>query len=1212
MKFRELEHGTVPLDGMHLVEASAGTGKTWAIASLYLRLLLEKNLNPEEILVVTYTEAATRELRGRIRNRVREALAVLRGEPAGDAFLQDLHARLLAEGRIPEAETRLAAALASFDAVAIFTIHGFCLRALQDHAFASGSLYDTELVKDQLPLFREVADDFWRRHFFRQESPLLAYAVRKGLTADGCMKLLQELHVSGFATVLPDYPAAAVEQIESDCRAAFDTVCGIWNAERGGIVSILENDKGLRRTRETYRQDMLSGIIEQIDAFTAQRNPFDLFKKFELLTASGICQQTKPSGSPPEHPFFDACNRLQVAVDERLLALKSELWRFWKEQVPTRKRQQNVRFFDDLLADLRAALCDVRHGGAFALLLREKYRAALIDEFQDTDPVQYDIFRTIYHGSGLPLFLIGDPKQAIYSFRGADVFAYLQAVEDVGAEGRFTLTSNWRSDPDLLKAFNLLFDQGRQPFLFTGIAYHPLHSGRSEGTSAAADVTQRRPPLEIRHLAASGATGGMITAGKAVQLAAVACADGIAEMLGGNGEEPECSSASDIAVIVRTHRQARMVLDALKQRGIAAVMRSDESVFGSREAEEVLLLVSAIAEPGREALVKAAHATEIMGWTAADIARADADESVLVDCLRRFRDYHQVWQEQGFMVMARRLLLQEKVRQRMLAAPGLEGDRRLTNLLHCFELLHRAAHEQGLGMEGLVSWFGERVTTKEPGEAFQIRLESDEPAVRIVTIHVSKGLEYPVVFCPFMFGGIPAQGEVVLCHDDSGRQVMDFGSDRMAEHRCRSEREAMAENLRLLYVALTRAKHRCIVFTADVPERRGLPNPSPALSALSWLLFVDEQAKTGADPVGSARASLAAIGLPAMEKGFLELAAQSGGTIGYRRVETSGATVSPAIPVMARSRPTGGHAARRFTGQIASDWGIASFTSFSRNRKKHAELPDRDEASDVPLLQPMPVEEEAGGIASFERGARAGILMHALFENLDYAALSTQAIRELVLRELQRQGFGESWEPCLSEMVSNMVSTRIITPAGTFRLDGLARGAWATELEFYLPLKLLTGKQLGELFAGCAAISGAADDLANLAESLEFRPVEGLLMGFIDMALYADGKFWLIDWKSNHLGSTPGDYTAPALRAAMLEHRYTLQYLLYTVAFDRYLARRVPGYSYDSHFGGVVYAFLRGISPEPDDQNGLFYARPERELVSRLGALMLETDKEIA
>ncbi len=1195
MNIRILDHGAVALSGMNLIEASAGTGKTWAIATLYLRLLLEKGLRPEQILVVTYTEAATKELHARVRRRIREALDTMRGGVTDDAFLASLCDRAMSAGKDQEAVELLEAALAEFDTASIFTIHGFCRRALQDHAFESGALYDTELVTDQSSLAREVIDDFWRERFFGNADRLLGYALLKGYSPDSFTKFLRALQISGRNEVLPVYGEAEIAGLEAACCDSFYEVCQLWSLEKEIVSTILRSDRGLSRAEKSYRPDMVERLLLSMDSFVSAGNPFGLFEGFEKFTASGVLNGTKSSGTSPSHPLFDACERLRTEVDERLLALKSELVAFYRRRMPLRKREGNIRFFDDLLADLHHALTEGQEAAALAEALRNRYRAALIDEFQDTDPVQYEIFRRIYAGSDAPLFLIGDPKQAIYSFRGADIFAYMKAASDVGGERRFTLNTNWRSVPKLLQSFNLLFDSARLPFVFEEIPSPPLVAGRVHPGTGEPDG----PPLEIC-LLESGEGDGSMNGGDAERFAAAACASMVAEAIA-EGTKP-----AGIAVIVRTHRQARMMQEALRESGIFSVMRSEESIFASLEAEEVRLLVSALADPGREALVRAAMVTPLFGLNGSDIARLNDDETAWAERLQQFREYHRLWQDQGFMVMARELMRRESVRERLLAPAGSSGDRALTNVLHCFELLHQESHKRGLGMEGLVSWFSERVVSRDPGEEYQIRLESDEPGVRIVTAHVSKGLQYPVVFCPFQFAGGNSSGEVVLFHDDEGRMVSDFGSAEIGRHRGVAAREGLAENLRLFYVALTRAEQRCILFTGRIVDGRRSGRPTQ-LSPASYLLYVSDESRRNSETIDEARNELGAMDADAMDARLLELAEGCDGSIQVRRITPDEDLRVAALPSEAHERPT--LVLRRFGVSIDTDWRIASFTSFSRNHQMPFELPDRDQSSpDEPSPLPASLPETDRSIFGFPRGAGAGILMHSIFETLEFASPPESHIDAAAGAALDRYGFDREWQPCLSGMVREVLATSLTSPDGTFSLGGLKQGAWSTEFEFFFPLKRITSTRLAEVLVRHGIIPAGTDPVAA-AQALDFTPVKGLLMGFMDMVFEAQGRFWLLDWKSNHLGNSIEEYRREKLGKAMAENLYRLQYLLYTVALDRYLSLRVPGYRYATHFGGVIYVFLRGVHAAQGESHGFYRDLPPEELIRELSVLLIEAEE---
>lgn len=1198
----ELDHLNIALTGMNLIEASAGTGKTYAIACLYLRLLIEKRLPPEQILVVTYTEAATKELRGRIRARIREALSVLDGAASEDPFLVGLREKT---GRGvnagSEAGDLLNRALTSFDTAAIFTIHGFCLRALQDSAFESGSLYDTELVTDPTPLVREIVEDFWRTRFFGEPAPLLVYALRNGYDCDYFMKFIREVSTNPLRKIIPWYDAAEIEAMERDCLAIFGTLRDFWRGSGAEIREIITSDKGLRRSVDTYRQDLLPGLFNSMDLFVEGDNPYEIFSGFNRFTASGIAAGTRKDKVAPHHGFFDRCQRLLELVNRRFLALKSELVSFCREQLPLRKRERNIRFFDDLLNDLHFALC-AENGPALAATLREKYRAALIDEFQDTDPVQYDIFRKIYAATDSPLFLIGDPKQAIYSFRGADIFAYLQAASDAPPDKRFTLTSNWRSTPRLLTAFNTIFTAGSQPFLYDQISYHPVSAARSESGKAFTIAGEDGSGLQVWCLPA-GDDAKPLTVGGANRLIPAAVASEIVRLLKPDDAKPVMIEGRpleprDIAVIVRSHRQAGLIREALGNLGIPGVMRSDMTIFASDEARQVLTLLRALADPGNESRVRAAMVTDIMGRNGNDIALLNGDEIAWEECLELFREHHRIWLERGFMVMGRSLMEREGIRGRLLRYP--DGERRLTNLLHCFELIHQAAHGRGSGVEGALTWFGERIAGSNASEEYQIRLETDDDAVRIVTVHVSKGLEYPVVFCPFLWGGVRNDDGIAGFHDGYD-MVMDYGSPDLQRHRALAGKELLAENLRLFYVALTRARYRCYLCAGKIVDRTGKNRPET--SPLSYLLHAAPAIGNREDPVAGLAGEVSALDNAHMLKQLNDVAARSRGSVTVTVMQDT----IEAIPGFTGSGEPKATVCRTFEGIIAGDWRVSSFTSFAAHGKGQAELPDRDETDGEGETAGAGVGELPGerSILTFPRGARAGIFLHGIFEKLDFSHPEPGTMSSLVAEGLAKHGYDAAWLPQVLRMVDDVIATPLISPEGVFTLSELEPGSWSPEFEFLFPLRFVTPELLGK----CLMKPGAREtavDLGRVRDSLGFKPTRGMVRGFIDMVFRHGGRYYLVDWKSNHLGYRPEDYCGDTLRRAMERNLYPLQYLLYTVALNRYLSLRVRNYDYATHFGGVLYMFLRGVSPEHGERYGIYRDLPPRELVDDLTNCLME------
>lgn len=1185
----------IELAGDNLIEASAGTGKTYAIACLYLRLVVEAGLLPENILVVTFTEAATKELRGRVRERLRAARDVFTGIGEGDDFYAGMMSG--AHPRWPGAETALAridSALRTFDCAAISTIHGFCSRALQENAFESGALYETELAPDQSEILQTVVDDFWRRVFFRDESPLLPLVLRKGWLPVDMVRFLRGKLGNPDLEVVPLYSDEDVNLISSRLEAVFLDLSEMWREKREEIAEILVQHKGLSRSQANYHPDLVPVLLAEMDRYAAGGRALGFFSGFEKFTTDFMETQALKRVDPPRHAFFDLCGNLSNLAEMSFTALKSALFGFARRRLPHLKEERSVRFYDDLLTDLACAL-DGPSGTALAERLRERYRAALIDEFQDTDPVQYRIFRRIFSGNGLPLFLIGDPKQAIYSFRGADIFAYLAARESVPPENRFTMDRNWRSTPEMVDAVSLLFrERSGRPFVFPSIVFPDVAAAKEDRPLS---LEGRDPaPLQVWFLERDDGNGKVIPLRAAqpriVDLMAAEISGLLADgregkaLIDGRGVLPE-----DIAVIVRSHDQASLVQDALRSLAIPSVVQSTAGLFSTEEAKEMCRVLAAVVEPSRENAVRSALATTLLGVSGNGIAALRDDEAAWEERLSAFREYHEVWRKRGFMTMFRALLSREGVRERLLAFT--DGERRLTNVLHCGEVLHQAAVRDVHGMDALRAWFDERVSVPPENEEYQIRLESDEKAVRIVTIHVSKGLEYPIVFCPFSWGGVHETGDTAVCHEGF-RLVADFGSDRFPEHAVAARTEALAENVRLLYVALTRARCRCYLVWGRFRHTE--------TSAPAYLLHyppggeadrvVEElsramEAISDADMVGVLRE------LREKGKGCLQV------TVNPEPVQGTAATG----PIAARLPDF-----VPFRTRIETDWRVASFTSFAAGHRETAELPDRDQGTagiregGTGAREDMPAPE--GSIFAFPRGARAGICLHALFEKLDFSS-GDDVLPSLVAGQLRRHGFGAEWRETVAAMVRNVVRSPLGIDGEPFCLGDLPGGGWISELEFFFPLRFIEAGRVSELLRGWAGRHVDAG-LHDLADRLDFAPARGMVRGFLDLVFRHGGRYYLVDWKSNHLGNCPEDYVRDSLEREMDRKLYRLQYLLYIVALNRFLAARDPAYRYEDHFGGALYLFLRGMDRERPG-NGICRDLPPAGLVRELTECLMES-----
>ena len=1199
-----------PLAGTNLIEASAGTGKTYTIVALYLRLILERNLSANQILVVTFTEAATGELRDRVRNRIREAIEVFSGQKDDDAFLSSL----AAEHPDPLLGCRqLQTALRDFDQAAIFTIHGFCHRVLHESAFESGSYFDTELVADQQQLKRQVVADFWRNNFYQTSPLFFNFAVAKHLTPGELLSLLGNRAEQPFIKIIPPAEIPDTADLEEEFQTCFAELAEAWAKARDEVGDLLSNCEGLKRSQ--YKVDNIPRWLAAMESYLSSNgNDPQPFKEFEKFTTSKIRGATKKGHAPLDHDFFDRCEdfikvqkQLVDAFERRLLGLKAALFDFAGKELAKRKQEANVLSFDDLLLNLHSAL--MQDGGSeLAGYIRAKFPAALIDEFQDTDPVQYAIFKKIFDHEDSALFLIGDPKQAIYAFRGADIFAYMEAARNL--DHLFTLGKNWRSDPRLIAGVNAVFSRANRPFVYDEIPFHSVAPGKLSDHETLQTAEELKPPLQLWFLPADSFENPdkPIRKPEAQASIANAVASEISRLLilsksGQAAVAGKFLEAGQVAVLVRKNSEAGLLQKALTALGIPSVLYSTENVFDSFEAMEMERLLAGLVEPDNERLLKAALATEMMGIQGEQLEQLQiGDEGEWEKWLIAFKRYHDFWAAGGFIRMFRRLATEQSLLERLMALP--RGDRRITDLLHLAEVLHQASTENKLNMAGLLKWFSEQ---RDPEslrlEEHQLRLESDENAVKLVTMHKSKGLEYPVVFCPFTWSGSKIRNSTgpLLFHDEADGMTLtlDLGSPEADSNRQLAEKELLAENVRLLYVALTRAKSRCYLVWGRFSQAE--------TSAPAYILH-PPALDAGSNPVAATAEKFSGMTEAGLMAELKELEAAAQDAIELSLVpERPGETYASIIV------DSGRLSCLKFAGTIDREWRISSFSSLVSDQPHRADLADHDELI-VPegfsdsVVEELRSEEKPLNIFTFPRGAAAGTLLHEIFEELDFTASEDSSVEELIAGKLREHGFDQKWLDVIRKMARDVLSTPLDPNLPQLELRCIEQQDRLNELEFYFPLNRISNKELGEIFSSYPEASRAGG-FPGMIGRLNFAPAKGFLKGFIDLVFRFDGRFYLVDWKSNFLGDRIENYDEPSLHAAMINEMYVLQYHIYSLALHRYLKVRVAGYDYDSHFGGVYYIFLRGVVPERGPAYGIFRDRPPLELMERLSERLIEPDK---
>ena len=1184
-------------------------------------------LNPPEILVVTFTDAATQELRGRIRDRLAQAARCFEAGAAEDGLagqgfdplLLDLRAAYpVAEWSACAARLRLAAEW--MDEAAVSTIHAWCQRMLSEHAFDSGSLFTQQLEADQRDLLTEVVRDHWRAYF--TPLPLSAAARVKTWWADPAALFKQVDRLRAWSDHLPAGrpPTEALQAADDQAAQALRELQRPWAGPTGWAVALAElleqavaaKSVSLHHKRKQWMAEIRRWAHAALEDGAADGPGLtkDAWARLSPDSLAELARGDVPAGWL-SHPGWQALADLRPALarlpdarfDMLCHAVHDVARRFEAEQ----QRRAQVGF-DALLMRLDSAL-QGPGGPRLAERIRRQFPVALIDEFQDTDALQYRIFDAVYrlheNAGDTALVLIGDPKQAIYGFRGADIHTYLRARLDTA--GRLeTLGTNFRSSHAMVEAVNRLFASGESrdegAFGFrrgedNPVPFQPVQArGRAERWVDRRQAAGAPPALVFWRLDTPDRTTVEATRRRMAR----ACASEVVRLLlAGQTDQAGFErddgqwrpvQPGDLAVLVQGRTEAEAVRQALRERGVRSVYLSDrESVFQSPVAVDVQRWLQACAEPDDDRQLRAALGTATLALQWDELDRLGHDELAWEERVLQFRDYHRLWQQQGVLPMLRRLLHDHQVPRRLLS----HGDeRRLTDLLHLGELLQEASVTLD-GEHALVRWLAEQ--RQDEGGASghdtrRLRLESEASLVTVVTVHKSKGLEYPLVFLPFGTSVKPAAakpGEPMRWRDADGQWRVDPRPS--AEVVATADRERQCEDLRKLYVALTRARHATWV---------GLvPDKTLDVSALGHLAGLQR-----GDKYDDLCAALERLAQPSTSTGpVMVLQAAPAETELTYKDPTPTAPARPDPPRRSQAHPR---------------WWMASYSALRIDEAAAAQsAPAAQSAGEERFLQALREDPSADGRAvpvpvlapahlhGFDRGAGPGTFLHQLLEwagRRGFARLATDAtarrdMDDLVARRCNLRGWS-TWTATLQDWLGRWVQTPL-------SLDGLAPGVvaaapadWAryqVEMEFWLPVQGVDALAIDDAVCSHLLPGRQRPPLAP-------QQLQGLFKGFIDLVFEHEGRHYVLDHKSNWLGPDDSHYHPQALEGAVLSHRLDLQYALYTLALHRLLRSRLPDYDYDRHVGGALVLFLRGHAAPGQ---GVHRDRPPRALIERLDSL---------
>ena len=1193
-----LDPFAIDLEKISLIEASAGTGKTYTITTLFVRLVA-MGYKVESILVVTFTEAAAAELKLRIRKRLVHCLMVLSGQESDEYAPDDLTVFLQRQNDADKIRRRLRLAVTCFDQAAIMTIHSFCFSVLRENAFESNAHFDMELMADNRGFVDQVVRDFFSGRINHLDPLFLSFLDQNNITPETFAKGLLRAASQPDVRVVPEQPA--FQDIWDDYRKTVNSAAQSLSQEPEGIRNLIQNHAGI--DKRSYNKKNLSNWLDACQA-KFERSPgtdllFDMNEQGDALykfTRTRLTEKTKAGHTPPVHLFFDLCERLldlSRSMAANLIALRYLFLDDYANALAAMKQAQGACFFDDLINDLSAAL-DGPGGQVLKAAVRKRFHACLIDEFQDTDPGQYKIFSILFTDPGTAFFMIGDPKQAIYGFRGGDIFTYMTASR--ACDQRFTLAKNYRSAPAMVQAVNTIFLSKDNPFEFELIPFQPVGTPETAVERLVCNGVPV-PPATFVLVDTEGLPGnknGVINKSDAQDLILDTFAKDMLSILKdpqtclrGKDKSGDQGAATpvtpgEMAVLVRTNLQAEAVQKALVKRGIPCFLSKTGSVFDSVQARELYDILCAVARPGEMGLIKAALVSSVYQADEAFLRRMNTDDTLTGFWQDRFAGYRRIWEEKGFVPMITALLYQEDA----LPCPCLHMDERgLTNLFHLKELLAQAA--MNLGKESaskislLIEWFRKQLFEQtRQATADELRLESDARAVAIVTIHKSKGLEYPIVFLPFLWhvGTVKDTHAPVLFHDpeDNNALVLDLGSENRERAVQLNRNEAAAEDMRLLYVALTRASSGVRIYWGDFAGIEG--------SALARLLHPGRSGKDHS--LLADLEKLCEKSDQSIEAFMLKPGALPEGIFDAQTVQDNDFT--PKI----------------MTRKVAPAWRVSSYSALASGHN-HDPVQDgqkerQEPAPDLFVKDAAPATDIVP-LSTFPKGPGAGDFFHKVFEEIDFCDPAT--IEPSVVSNLDRFGFAmPKAVPDICDAVKGILSAPLDTGQGRcFSLDQIPLSHRLVEMEFNITMDRFSPTALGKLFEKVDKDEKTAGYGARIL-SMQLSGFQGFLKGFIDLVVCHENQWYILDYKSNYLGPCFSDYNPAALTSAMISHDYILQYHLYLAALDRYLRLRVKDYNYGEHFGGIFYLFIRGMAGNTN--TGIYFHRPGNEFIKQLRTLL--------
>ena len=1082
---------SVKLENSNLIEASAGTGKTFSIAIIVLRLIVEQNMSIKQILMVTFTKAAVAELESRIREFIREAYRYTQDsnykpEESQIKKVIDNVDKSISKAKIKD---RLYGANLMLDETAIYTIHSFCQKTLSEFAFETQQLFTNDVLDDQSEIIEKAVNKYWREKITTLPVSHLVKLQSVGLSKD----------------VLSETVEKALRGKQFIYKSDLDISLSFANVDKQTekIERVLERFNQKFKDSEESKTDYIekAGANPRKSFLHLNTSPEEFLDQLIEKQDVGYVPQKFPELLAIALTYDEELNKVQNAINDILYFYYGSAIEGVETYVDNTKHRLSIMTYDDLIGNLHKAVMGTNQD-LLKTELQKKYRAVFIDEFQDTDKAQYEIFDTLF-GKSRTLFYIGDPKQAIYSFRGADIDTYITASNRTS--NAFTMKSNYRSTPNLIGAMNQFFTLVENPFNDKNICYDKVENGK-----------------KISELQLDGNDVKALAFMKCKTKSEIAeqTAFYISELLINDYKIKDRKIIpSDIGVLVRSKLEGREIKNQLNRLGIPSVTLDDSKVMDSEESQLIYYVLKASLETSNSNINRAllSHLTKV---SKDDLLYGNKEQHLI-----NFKNINKEWERNSVLGALEKFYKLYRSKQNILSLDN--GERMITNLLQIGELLHRKELEEKLSPEELLNALHNILDGQSnTGDEFVQRIESDDDAVKIVTIHKSKGLAYNIVFAPHLdFSSEPKSGHTFIEYKNDKKAACFSLYKSDAEKEIYSE-QTEQENRRLIYVALTRAVYKNYIFSIIKGKSSGSIKP-----------FID-----------------------AIEENeyFEEIIP----------IDEIGDRYSPPVPD--KKKP-----ALDFTRMVKKDWSVLSYSQISNAHIGFEATPkdDWETAYSKFVFSELP------------KGPIAGNFMHDLFENSDFTAKYFTDVIESVSPKYANIYKEEALDN-YNALIENVLNSNYGNT--NFKLSEIKNNKKLPELEFYFELSNFSADKI--------------NSLTKLVDVEIQRFDKGMMYGFIDLFFEHEGQYYILDWKSNFLGNNIEDYAQENIEKAMRGNNYHLQYLIYTVAVKRFLELKIPNFNYDKQFGGVFYVFLRGCrSGEP---SGIFYTKPEKDLIDKLDALM--------